>query len=437
MMQGMRPTPVEVTIKAIGASGDGIATTAQGRLFVPWTLPGERLRVRTEGSRRAIPLEWLARHPERAAPACRHFERCGGCVAQHLPGPLYDEWKTGLARDAAARAGFPEAAIAPLVISPPRTRRRATLAAVRSAAAGIVLGFHAPASHDIVDVADCAVLTPALMAALAPLRAALAGILRPGERCDLALTAGEAGLDLLVIGALAGRNLAPLAALAGVQRVSLTATPETGGDLVALHRMPRVTIDGIVVEPPPHAFLQATEAGQAAIIAAVRDGLGRSRRIADLFAGCGTLALPLARTAQILAIDSEPEALRALDAAARAAGLGPRVKTMARDLMRRPLVESELEDFDAVVFDPPRDGARAQAEMLARSGVATVIAVSCNPATFARDAATLRAGGYLLERLSPIDQFLWSAHLELVGVFRRPRRTGPAARGARRRSIGV
>jgi 23S rRNA (uracil1939-C5)-methyltransferase len=426
MTDGMAPRPIEVTIEAIGAGGDGIATTAQGRLFVPWTLPGERLRVRPAGGQRALPIEWLARDRARVPPACPHFERCGGCVAQHVPDSLYAAWKTGLARDAAARAGYPDTPIAPIAISPPRSRRRATLAAVRSATAGVVLGFHAPASRDVVDVIDCAVLVPALTSALEPLRAALRAVLRPGQRCDLALTAGEGGLDLLVVGEFAAPALLPLATLPGIVRVSLAATAGSGGEIVALHRMPRVTIDAIVVEPPPHAFLQATEPGQAAILSAVREGLGRSRRVADLFAGCGTLALPLARTAQVLAIDAESAALVALDAAARAAGLGPRVRTAVRDLMRRPLVESELEDFDAVVFDPPRDGAHAQAETLARSAVATVIAVSCNPATFARDAALLRAGGYLLEKLSPIDQFLWSSHLELVAIFRRP------ARGRRR-----
>jgi 23S rRNA (uracil1939-C5)-methyltransferase len=430
MTHGTPSSPPEVTIEAIGTGGDGIAPTPGGRLFVPWTLPGERLRIRPAGGQRALPMEWLSRHPDRAAPACPHFERCGGCVAQHMPDELYAAWKTGIARDAAARAGFVDTPIAPIVISPPRTRRRATLAALHGGQTGVVLGFHAPASRDIVDVVDCAVLVPAITATIAPLRAALRGVLKPGQRCDLALTEGEGGLDLLAIGTVAARSLAPLAAIPGIARVSVTDTAGHGGELVAQHRVPRVRIDGIVVEPPPHAFLQATEPGQAAIIAAVREGLGRSRRIADLFSGCGTLALPLARAAQVLAIDAESAALVALDAGARAGGLGPRVKTTIRDLMRRPLVESELEDFDAVVFDPPRDGARAQAETLSRSDVPTVIAVSCNPASFARDAALLRAGGYRLERLSPIDQFLWSTHLELVGVFRKSGR----ARGRMRRT---
>jgi 23S rRNA (uracil1939-C5)-methyltransferase len=417
-------TSFEVTIEALGAGGDGIATHEGKRVFVPWTMPGERVLVRRDGAQRAEPLDWRLRAPTRAAPACPHFERCGGCVTQHLPRADYVAWKMALAREAASRAGFAEAPIAPLLVSPPATRRRATVAVVRTAA-GVVVGFHAPASHDIVDVMHCAVLAPPLMALIPALRAAFAGVLAPSQRCDVALTATRNGVDVLVIGAFASRALAPLVALPGIARLSHATTADHPGELVALHRAPEIMVDGIAVQPPPHAFLQATEAGQEAIIAAVRAGIGKAKRIADLYAGCGTLALPLARGAQVFAVDGEASSLAALDAASRAAGLGARVKTATRDLSRRPLVESELEDFDAVVFDPPRDGAREQAMTLARSKVPRVVAVSCNPATFARDAATLAAGGYRLEQLTPIDQFLWSAHLELVGVFaaaKRPRR---------------
>jgi 23S rRNA (uracil1939-C5)-methyltransferase len=197
---------------------------------------------------------------------------------------------------------------------------------------------------------------------------------------------------------------------------------------VALHKAPRIEFDGVALEPPPHAFLQATAPGEAAIRAAVTAGLGKARSVADLFAGCGTLALPLARTRQVLAVDTSEPALAALDRAARAAGLGPRLRVATRDLARRPLIGDELADFDAAIFDPPREGAAAQAAALARSAIARIVAVSCNPASFARDAALLAAGGYRLERLTPIDQFLWSPHLELVGIFVRPRAGRPPPR---------
>ena len=421
-------TAIDLDIEALGEGGDGIATLDGKRLHVPWTLPGDRVRVVPGRTARAVPLDWLRRSPDHATPPCPHFRSCGGCALQHLDPAAYRSWKLDRARRAAQRAGFPDAAIDPLVVSPPGSRRRATLAAVRSAA-GPRLGFHAPASNDIVDIGGCSVLDPDLAAFIAPLRHALGTALAPSQRLDIALTATTTGLDIVAIGALSAAALAPLAALPGVARLTRSAAADRDPDLVALHRAPRILFDGIPAEPPAGAFLQATIAGEAAIRVAVDAALGPARRVADLFAGCGTLSLPLARTRQVLAIDSSRPALEALDRAARAAGLGSRVTIAARDLDRRPLIDDELDDIDAVVFDPPREGALAQAEALARSRVARVVAVSCNPLTFARDAAALAAGGYRLERLTPIDQFLWSPHLELVGAFVRPRGVQP--RGAR------
>jgi 23S rRNA (uracil1939-C5)-methyltransferase len=266
------------------------------------------------------------------------------------------------------------------------------------------------------------------MAFVPPLRRALGDVLAPAERCDIALTWTASGIDAVVIGDLTHAALGPLAALPGLARLSRTTSADREPELVALHNAPRIEFDGVALEPPPHAFLQATAPGEAAIRAAVIAGLGKARHVADLFAGCGTLALPLARTRQVLAVDTSEPALAALDRAARAAGLGPRLRVATRDLARRPLIGDELADFDAAIFDPPREGAAAQAAALARSAIARLVAVSCNPASFARDAALLSAGGYRLERLTPIDQFLWSPHLELVGIFVRPRAGRPPPR---------
>lgn len=416
----MPPEPAELAIDALGDGGDGIATLAGRRIHVPWTLPGERVQVRETGGGRAEPLFWLQRSAERADPACVHFGSCGGCAVQHLGADAYRRWKHGLAAAAARRAGFPDVVPEPLVESPPGSRRRVTLAAVR-AGTRVALGFHAPASRDIVDLQACPVMLPQLLDLLPALRAALAEALTPAQRCDIALTATNAGIDALVTGTMPRARLAPLARLGDLARLCLAEAAGRDPELVALHRAPAIDFDGIVVEPPPGVFLQATRAGETAIRDAVDDGLGSARRVADLFSGCGTLALPMARRRQVLAVDSQRAAIEALDRAARAGGVAPRVTVAVRDLERRPLVAEELGGFDAVVFDPPREGARAQAEALARSAVARVVAVSCNPATFARDAAALGAGGYRLERLTPIDQFLWSPHLELVGVFVRPR----------------
>jgi 23S rRNA (uracil1939-C5)-methyltransferase len=418
---------MDLVIDALDDTGAGIAIHAGQTLRVPHTLPGDRVVAQPDGAGHARALSWTTRGAQHATPPCAAFGRCGGCALQHLADGPYRAWKQDIARHAAARAGFPDAPVDALKVSPPATRRRATLAAVRSAA-GPVLGFHAPASHDIVDIARCEVLCAGLMDFVAPLRHALGGVLAPAARCDIALTWTMSGIDAVVIGPQTHAALAPLAALPGLARLSRAIGADREPELVALHTAPRIDFDGIILEPPPHAFLQATAPGEAAIRAAVMAGLGKAKRIADLFAGCGTLALPLARARQVLAVDTSAPALAALDRAARAAGLGPRLRVAVRDLARRPLIGDELAEFDAVIFDPPRDGAAAQAEALAKSAIARVVAVSCNPASFARDAALLAAGGFRLERLTPIDQFLWSPHLELVGVFARPRAGRPPPR---------
>ena len=409
-----------MTIDALGDGGDGIAEPDTRRIYVPWTLPGERVRARRTAPHHAIPMEWLVHADIRAEPACPHFAACGGCALQHLQPGFYAQWKRARAHTAVIAAGFPDAAIAPLVSSPASSRRRATLAARRTRD-GVTLGFHAPTSTEVIDVTVCPVLVPEIATNLDALRAALKEVLTVTQRCDLAITSTETGLDVLVIGGVARDRLSHLASTLDLARLSLARAAGTGGELIALNRTPRVRFGDVAVEPPPHAFLQATQAGEHAITSAVLAGLGPARRVLDLHAGCGTLTLPIAQRAHVLAVDVAADSLTALDAAARRAGLGAQVKTMARDLVRRPLLGTELDGYDAIVFDPPREGARAQAAALAASAVPRIIAVSCNPTSFVADAMLLRGGGYRLEQLSPIDQFLWSPHVELVGVFSRPR----------------
>ncbi|MBM3522425.1 MAG: RNA methyltransferase, partial [Alphaproteobacteria bacterium] len=250
--------------------------------------------------------------------------------------------------------------------------------------------------------------------------------LRTGQRCDISITTTVTGLDMLVIGEVDGTKLTRLATNLDLARLSLAPTPTAAPILLVQHRAPAIRFGETLMHAPANAFLQATPEGEAAIVAAVEAGIGKARQVADLYAGCGTIALRLAARAQVVAIDSAADSIAALDQAARSGGLGPRVRTGVRDLTRRPLIDDELRDLDAVVFDPPRDGARAQAEALARSAVPRVVAVSCNPASFARDARMLREGGYALDGVTPIDQFLWSPHVELIAVFTRPkaRRSG-------------
>lgn len=330
-------------------------------------------------------------------------------------------WKRDLLVAALSRQGI-ETEIAALVETPPRSRRRASLTA-RHGKAGIFLGFNEAGSSRIVDLTDCVVLRPEITALLPPLRAVLAGIVPENGGTDLAVTLLDDGIDLVIVAEtrldLALRER--LAAFAAAQDLARLSWRGADGftDPVAHRRSGVIRFDGIPVAIPPGGFLQASAEGEAALTQAVRDGVGQAKRIADLFCGAGTFALPLAGGAQVTAIDGEASAVEALATAARRGGRGERIATQRRDLFRQPLTVPELNGFDAVVFDPPRAGARDQVQALAASTVPLVVAVSCNPTSLARDARALIDGGYRLERATPVDQFLWSPHLEAVAVFRR------------------
>jgi len=340
---------------------------------------------------------------------------------QHLTPPVYTEWKRGLLVNALSRQGI-EGEVGALVETPPRSRRRASLAA-RRGGSGVFLGFNEAGSSRIVDLTDCVVLRPEITALLPPLRAVLAGILPQNGGADLTVTLLDDGIDLVVVAEnkldLAMRErLAEFAVAQDLARLSWRGADDFN-DPVAHRRSGVIRFDGIPVTIPPGGFLQASAEGEAALTGLVREGVGAAKKIADLFCGAGTFALPLASGAQVTAIDGEAAAIDALALAARRGGRGERIAAQRRDLFRQPLTAVELKGFDAVVFDPPRAGARDQAEALAASVVPLVVAVSCNPSSLARDARILVDGGYRLERATPVDQFLWSTHLEAVAVFRR------------------
>ena len=401
----------EVAVRRLGARGDGLA--ADG-LAVAGALPGETVRVEPEKPGRARLLAVLAPSPDRVAPFCPHFGTCGGCAVQHLAPEPYAAWKRDLVGEALSRAGF-DVPVEPLRDAHGRGRRRITLH-IRAGDGGPAAGFMAARSHDLVAIEACPAAEPRLAPA-APAARALGRALGLSKPLDAVVVATEGGLDVDLRGhgpASDKRRLA-LVALAGeldLARLSLH------GEVLVERRPPRLAT-GLV--PPPGGFLQATEAGEALLAALVVEAVGKARRIADLFSGCGPLALRLAARAEVHAVETEAAALAALDRAARAATGLRRVTTERRDLFRRPLLKPELDRFDAVVFDPPRAGAEAQARWLAESKVPVVVGVSCDPVTFARDAGILAAGGYRLERVTPVDQFKWTPHVEMVGVFRRGR----------------
>ncbi len=352
--------------------------------------------------------------PHRATPPCRHFGSCGGCLAQHMSPALYQQWKHDLVSRAFRDQGL-SPTIDTLVSVPPRTRRRA-----RFSVTSKEFGFHAPADTKVIDLVECPVVTARIEAALPKLRAIVAAIGAPGEDTRVSVADLDGGLDVVVsdikteLTAKRLTALANLAASAGLARLTV------GRDTIVTRTAPRLVTSAGAVPLSPDGFFQAVADAEQAIVTAVIAGLPvKIKRIADLFAGTGTLTLPLARVARVLAADSEKVALESLVQATRhTQGLKP-IETLRRDLFREPLSVKELEPFDAVVLDPPYAGAKAQCEQLAMSKVKTVVLVSCHPGTLARDAKILIGGGFTLGRVTPIDQFLWSNHVECVAVLRR------------------
>lgn len=407
--------PGPVVITSLGAQGDGIAATASGELHIPLALPGETVTLAADGRAKLVGPPSPDR---RSQPLCPHFPACGGCTLQHMSESLYRTWKGGRLADALAQRGLPFVTD-PLRSVPPGTRRRATFTG-RWIDGAFRLGFHGPRSHALEPITACAVLRPAIIAALPALTRIGERLCRRDEALRAQVLAADNGLDVALDTDGRARTRFDRAEIAGLAReariVRLTLDGEPAVQLAA----PIVTIAGTPVIPPPGAFLQAAAEADGLLADLVLAGLGKSKRVADLFAGLGTLSLAVAAKARVLAVDSDMGLLGALTAAHRQAqGLKP-IDTLRRDLFRDPLSPKELEAFDAVVLDPPRAGARAQAEALARSKVGRLVMVSCNPATLARDLRTLVDGGYRLERATPVDQFLYTAHLEAVAVLRRP-----------------
>jgi 23S rRNA (uracil1939-C5)-methyltransferase len=407
----------QLAITRLGHRGDGVADTPAGAVYVPYTLPGELATV-----------EPVAGHPdrrhlvhvdrpshERAAPICKHFGQCGGCAMQHWSLAEYHVWKRALVVEALAQAGL-IAPVAPLIDAHGQGRRRAVLHARRGAHDLLEVGFTAPRAHHIVAIDACPVLAPGLAGAIQAAWA-IAGQLKAANKpLDIQATATDNGLDVDLRGSghLDAARMQTLARVAGAHKL---ARLTRHGELVAQSAQPMLTVGRARVPLPPGAFLQATAEGEAALARLVVEHVGTAKHVADLFCGVGPFALRLAERARVTAADSDAGAIEALKrAASTTSGLKP-VEAIARDLFRRPLLASELKPFDAVVFDPPRQGAEAQARALAESIVPLVVAVSCDATTFARDAALLVDGGYKLAAVTPVDQFRYSYHVEMVAQF--------------------
>jgi 23S rRNA (uracil1939-C5)-methyltransferase len=408
-----------LTIDHVGHRGDGVAFGASEAIYVPYTLPRETVEVEDvhghPDRRRLLAVETPS--PERIPPFCPHFSICGGCAIQHWQPDRYRAWKHNLVIETLRQAKL-DCEVAPLVDAHGAGRRRMTLHARMGTHDVLKVGFAAANSHDVIPVDRCPILDPALAGALDAAWALAEPLIKVGKPLDIQITATNSGLDVDVRGS-GPLQTAMITTLSKIAEKHRLARLTRHGELVLMRSAPVITIGAAQVTLPPGSFLQATGAGEETLATLVEKHAGRAKHIADLFCGVGPFALRLAKKARIDAFDSDAGAVTSLQKAATAtSGLKP-VKAEARDLFRRPLMPPELRDYDAVVFDPPRQGAQVQCEKLVASKVPVVIAVSCNAATFARDARLLVDGGYRLEGVTPVDQFRHTPHVELVARFSR------------------
>ena len=415
---------VTLNILEVGARGDGVAEESGQRYFVPFTLPGEIVEAEPRDSRGegivADLLEILAPSRHREPPPCAHFGTCGGCALQHWRSDIYAAWKVSLIERALAHSGVQAPPFEKPLVGAPGERRRVDFV-LRRQGKRVLAGFHERGSAKVVDVGTCVIARPALAALLAPLRATLAEILPEGAAADAVANETDSGLDVLVrphkrldLSLERRQALVDLAEKANLARLSWGDRAKY--EPIVTRRAPVLMLGGATIEVPPAVFLQATKRAEATMRAAVTAWAGDAGKLADLFAGVG--ALTFGRPGKISLFESDKAAVEAASAAARKQG-GNRVIVEKRDLFRNPVRDQELNAFDAVVLDPPRAGAAAQVAELARSKVEKIVYASCDPGSFARDARALQDGGYRLEKLMPIDQFLWSAHVELIALLTR------------------
>lgn len=420
---------IEAEVTQLGHSGDGVVEVDGRKYFVAYAAPGDRLQIKfNPGDKdRAAIVQILKPGDARVTAPCRHFTECGGCALQHLSDLFVGDWKREQIIDALAHRGLHDVTVRPTQTMPPASRRRAAFTAEHGAD-GIQIGFHARMSKRLVPVSECTVLDKNIVQALPGLEKMLAPLLRHGQSVRLLVTQTGTGLDVDVqFGSdqKAEPNLRLRTLLAAsADRLDL-ARLSWNGVILLERRKPQIILGGTPVSPPPGAFLQASSQGEAALIALVLEALGtktlgaKGARILDLFAGCGTFTFPVASHARVHAVEGDRAMTEAIRQAANQRQGLKQIEASHRDLQRGPLSIEELKPYAAVIFDPPKAGARAQADQIAASQIHKVIAVSCAPATFARDARSLVDGGFLLRWVAPVDQFRWSAEVELVALFER------------------
>ncbi len=415
----MKNNIVPLTITEIGAKGDGIALHDGAPVYVPKTAPGDVIEAALKSERGTL-QKIVTGSAHRTEAPCRHFEKCGGCSLQHVTPKFYREWKIAKVKNALARAGVePEIWNEPIFL-PAATRRRTTMTALK-ANNSIIFGYNEGRSHNVLNISRCLVLDPALEEKTQALRPYLPRLMGEAKTCDVTLQYAGGAFDMMLTGRLQKRGrfsfeqdeaLGELAEKLDIARISYREKDFRPPEIILERQPPMKTFGALNITLPPAAFLQASEAGEQALTALVMEYAKGGTKFLDLFSGCGTFSGHLLSLGTVTAIDGDGPAINAL-----AQTKHPGLTATRRDLFKNPLKESELDAFDTVIFDPPRAGAADQSTLLASSVTRRIIGVSCNPASFARDAKTLTDGGYTLASLTLVDQFVWSAHVEIAGLF--------------------
>jgi 23S rRNA (uracil1939-C5)-methyltransferase len=415
----------KLDITRLGGQGDGIAETREGQIFVPFTVPGDVINAGVEKTRASL-IAVLTPSPDRVTPPCPHFgpdeenAGCGGCALQHVADEVYRAWKRGLVV-AALESRNIAAEVAPLVACQPGTRRRVVFAARRTDK-GAILGFNRAQSHHIVAVESCVVASERINQALPVLRRLASAVAVGKEAFRLSVLDAAPGLDLAAEAPFKLSESDRLRVIQAVRAEPGVARLAFNGEILIEKQPPELEFGRVIVNPPPGGFVQASKDAEQVMGDLVTGHLKKSKRVADLFSGSGTFALRLAESSHVHAVEADGPSLAALDKAARRTqGLKP-ITVEKRDLFRRPLMLSELKSYQGLVFDPPRAGAEVQVADIARSTIPRIAAVSCNPVTLARDLEILIKGGYRVVSVTPIDQFLWSSHVEVVALLERPKR---------------
>ena len=413
----------KITINEIGGRGDGLTDLNGKTIYIPYSAPGDVIDAKINGSKgRLRHIHQKSDH--RIDAICPYFTKCGGCSLQHINATYYREWKEGLIRTALENQGLSNIEIAPMIISPLSSRRRTTFQAIGRGDGQIVFGYAEKGSHNLIDIHDCPILMPDIKALIEPTKKLISGLLKKNEKKTVSMTMGDNGIDLVLKGKgdvdlNLRMDLAEFAKKNDLARISWynTSSKNTRYELLAERRKPFVTIEGQKVFFPEGSFLQATKEGQDALIHAMLDGIKGANRVADLFSGCGTFSIAAAKSANVHAVENNEEMLTALKVSANQMSGIKQVSTELRDLFLRPLLPHELNQYDVAIIDPPRAGAKHQMAEILHSDIKKLVMISCNPITFARDVQSLTDAGYKMGAVTPVDQFLYSPHLEIISIF--------------------